>query len=81
MDFTMKHIMKKTRQYYKNQKSYYPVAYEEFFKSSARSKYFLHGYCSSFLMKVILLVTLMQDISSKKEKMEKDLYLKYIIRM
>ncbi len=30
----------KTRQYYKNQKSYYPVAYEEFFKSSARSKYF-----------------------------------------
>lgn len=30
----------KTRQYYKNQKSYYPIAYRGFFKSSSHSKYF-----------------------------------------
>ena len=38
----------KTRQYYKNQKSYYPIAYRGFFKSSSHSKYFYTDAVSLF---------------------------------
>lgn len=38
----------KTRQYYKNQKSYYPIAYRGFFKSSSHSKYFYTDAISLF---------------------------------
>lgn len=38
----------KTRQYYKNQKSYYPIAYRGFFKSSSHSKYFCTDAVSLF---------------------------------
>lgn len=38
----------KTRQYYKNQKSYYPIAYRGFFKSSSDSKYFYTDAVSLF---------------------------------
>lgn len=38
----------KTRQYYKNQKSYYPIAYRGFFKSSSHSKYFYTDSVSLF---------------------------------
>lgn len=38
----------KTRQYYKNEKSYYPVAYRGFLKSSSHSKYFYTDVVSLF---------------------------------
>lgn len=38
----------KTRQYYKNQKSYYLIAYRGFFKSSSHSKYFYTDAVSLF---------------------------------
>lgn len=38
----------KTRQYYKNQKSYYPIAYRGFLKSSSHSKYFYTDAVSLF---------------------------------
>lgn len=38
----------KTRQYYKNQKSYYPISYRGFFKSSSHSKYFYTDAVSLF---------------------------------
>lgn len=38
----------KTRQYYKNQKSYYPIAYRGFFKSSSHSKYLYTDAVSLF---------------------------------
>lgn len=38
----------KTRQYYKNQKSYYPIDYRGFFKSSSHSKYFYTDAVSLF---------------------------------
>ena len=38
----------KTRQYYKNEESYYPVAYGESFKSSSHSKYFYTDAVSLF---------------------------------
>lgn len=38
----------KTRQYYKNQKSYYPIAYRGLFKSSSHSKYFYTDAVSLF---------------------------------
>ena len=38
----------KTRQYYKNQKSYYPIAYRGFFRSSSHSKYFYTDAVSLF---------------------------------
>lgn len=38
----------KTRQYYKNEKSYYPVAYRGFLESSSHSKYFYTDVVSLF---------------------------------
>lgn len=38
----------KTRQYYKNEKSYYPIAYRGFLKSSSHSKYFYTDVVSLF---------------------------------
>lgn len=70
----------KTRQYYKNQKSYYPVAYEEFFKSSARSKYFYTDTVALFDESDII-SNLDAGYKLEEGKDGKDLYLKYIIRM